>query len=424
MFQRKLMSEQLKESGLRIGDSCSIFPSQGRRKAFTLNRHRIDFISAQYRPQDLSQSYIELPHYQPEVFHYRLELEEFSPKLGRFLLKTIRGKPFWINGLAAKEAYVERADRLYIEDHKFNFDPCDLGEALKQEFDHPVLKLQQLMKSNLKILIEGETGTGKTHLARQIHEKSGRRGEFVAINLSSYNPQLIESELFGHKKGAFTGAIEDKQGAFSQAAHGTLFLDEVDSLSMELQTKLLTFMDSMKYRRVGETAEKEIRTRLIFASGKSLETLVAQGGFRRDFYFRLKAGHTAHLLPLRNETKRIQSACQHFALKEEVSLSKPLVEFYLTLPWPGNLRQLFGHLEKKKIFGRTTKLDFDEVDEALMLQSTDLMSLKDEPLRTMEQVKLEHVRRAVTICEGNVALAARRIRLSEKTVRSFLQKTS
>ncbi len=95
-------------------------------------------------------------------------------------------------------------------------------------------------------------GTGKSHLAGKIHEKSGRVGEFIAVNLSSFNPQLIESELFGHKKGAFTGAISDKAGAFSMAQNGSLFLDEIDSLPLELQTKLLTFIDNKKFRRVGD----------------------------------------------------------------------------------------------------------------------------------------------------------------------------
>jgi transcriptional regulator with GAF, ATPase, and Fis domain len=422
MYQRKLMDQQIHTSGLRMGDSCSIFPFHGKKKAFTLNRHRIDLISTDYRPDDLSMSYIELPQRLPGVFHYRLELEKTYDKEGRYILKTISGHPFWLNGLAAREAYVERVDRLYIDDNKLNFLPFDLKEIAGRYFEHPVLMEQQLLSSDLKILINGETGTGKSHLAKMIHQKSGRAGEFVAINLSSFNSQLIESELFGHKKGAFTGAISDKIGAFSMASGGTLFLDEIDSLPLDLQTKLLTFLDNKKFRRVGDTREELINTRLLFASGRKLEKLVESGEFRKDLYYRLVSGHSLELTSLRNDPQKIVSACQHFSLTNEVSISARLVEFYKSLAWPGNLRQLFGHLEKKKILTRTTKIDFDQFDEELLLQSSDLMSFDNvQDIVPLDQVKADYIKKALAICDGNISLTARKLRLSIKTVRNVLQ---
>src|SRR5436190_1553918 len=122
MYQRKLMDEQLHHSGLRIGDCCSIFPFQGRKKAFTLKSKRIDLVSSHFRPDGLALSYIELPKSETDQFHYRLELEDSN----RFVLKTLKGRAFWINGLAAKEAYVERMDRLFIDDNKINFSPFGL----------------------------------------------------------------------------------------------------------------------------------------------------------------------------------------------------------------------------------------------------------------------------------------------------------
>lgn len=425
MFHRKLIQQQIQETGVRLGDSCSIFPSHGKKKAFTLNRHCIDLISSHYRPQNLSMSYIELPHFDPEHFHYRLELDETTPAVGRFVLKTIKGRAFWLNGLAAKEAYVERSDRLYIEDHKFNFDPYDLGTLSREHFDHPVLKMRQLLESDLKILVMGETGTGKTYLAKKIHEKSGKRGSFVGINLSSFNPMLIESELFGHKKGAFTGAISDKMGALALSENGTLFLDEVDSLPLDVQTKLLTFLDNRKYRRVGEAREQEVRARLIFASGRNLETLVEQGLFRKDFYYRLKSGHSVELKALRNDVKKIRDTCQQFSLNQGISLSLRLIEFYESLAWPGNIRQLLGHLEKKKVLSRGTKIDFDHLDEELLLQSSDLMSLPGhEEIVSMKQCKIDHAKKVLSVCAGNVSLTARKLQLTEKTVRSLLHEVS
>lgn len=418
MYQRKLMMDQIHASGLRIGDSCSIYPFHGRKKAFTLKSKKIDLISAHYRPQDLSMSYVELPKSEVEQFHYRLELDD-----DRFVLKTIKGRAFWLNGFAAKEAYVERLDRLFIDDNKINFAPFDLGEMTSRQSEHPLLMEQNLIDSDLKILISGETGTGKSHLARKIHEKSGRIGEFVAINLSSFNSQLIESELFGHKKGAFTGAISDKVGAFSQAQNGTLFLDEVDSLPLELQTKLLTFIDNKKFRRVGDTKEESIKTRMLFASGRPLDTLVEQGLFRKDFYFRLMSGHSVAIESLRNDIPRIKSSCQHFAIENKVTISNRLLDFYQTLPWPGNLRQLLGHLEKKKILTRSHKLDFDTLDEELLLQSSDLTALNaGDELVSMDQVKISYLKRALGLCEGNIAMTARKLKISEKTVRILMMK--
>jgi len=423
MYHRKLMEQQSFTSGVRLGDSCSIFPFHGRKKAFTLKSTKIDLISSHYRPQNLSMSYIELPKSEVEQFHYRLELETTSYREGRFVLKTLEGRPFWLNGLAAKEAYVERQDRLYIDDNKINFAPFDLRELVGRQSEHPLLMEQNLLDSELKILITGETGTGKSHLAQKIHEKSKRNGEFVAINLSSFNPQLIESELFGHKKGSFTGAVTDKRGAFSMAENGTLFLDEIDSLPLDLQTKLLTFIDNKKFRRVGDTREESIRTRLIFASGRSLQAMVDQGIFRKDLFYRLKSGHSVELTSLRNDVQRIKECCQFFSLEHGVSLSHNLIEFYQSLAWPGNLRQLLGHLEKKKILSRSLKLEFDHFDEELMVQSSDLMSLDvTQDIVPMEDFKATYIKKALSLCEGNIAMAARKLHINEKTIRASVLK--
>lgn len=422
MYQSKLMKKQIVTAGLRLGDSCRISPISGKRKAFTLNRNCIDLVSNQYRPDNLCMSFIDLPSSGTSPFHYRLELDK-EVEQGRFILKTLKGTAFWLNGLAAKEAYIERMDRLFLDDNKVNFDPFDLNEVVNRHFEHPVLSEQALIESDLKILIEGETGTGKTHLASKIHEASGRAGSFIAVNLSSFNQQLIESELFGHKKGSFTGALNDKVGAFEAAAGGTLFLDEVDSLSLDLQTKLLTFIDNNRFRRVGDAQEKLIQTRLIFASGRPLEKMVKEGAFRRDFYFRLKSGHTVQLESLRNDTTRIKDACNYYCLKNNVTISVRLMGFYETLAWPGNLRQLFGHLNKKKILTRSVKLDFDHFDEDLLLQSSDLMSFEDHiKLVPMKEFKEDYVKKAFSLCEGNVALTARKLQVTEKTIRVILGK--
>lgn len=420
MYQRKVMKEQLVTEGVRIGDSCRILPSHGHRKAFTLNRTCIDLISQRYRPDNLAMSYIELPNTDIGHFHYRLELDP-TLEQGRFFLRTIKGNPFWLNGSAAKEAYVERMDHLFLDENKMNFGPYNLEELISRNFEHPVLTEQNLLESDLNILIQGETGTGKTHLAQKIHEKSGRPGKFLSVNLSSFNPQLIESELFGHKKGSFTGAIADKNGAFHEAQNGTLFLDEIDSLPQDLQTKLLTFLDNKKFRRVGEMSEFTINSRLIFASGRKLENLVQQGVFRKDFYFRLKSGHTVALAPLRNDINRIKEGLNHYSIRYSVSISKRLQEFYVTLAWPGNLRQLFGHLDKKRILSRNGKLDFDFLDEEILQMSSDLMDISAPcEIVSMKCFKENYVKKVLGMCHGNISATAKKLQVTEKTVKSLL----
>ena len=146
---------------------------------------------------------------------------------------------------------------------------------------------QNYLNSSMPILLIGETGTGKTTIAKKIHDESGVGGNFVHLNLSSFSQSLIESEIFGHRKGAFTGAISDKKGAILEANKGTLFLDEIDSIDISLQTKLLTFLDNGEFRAVGGGSNTS-DVRMIYSSGKNIKDLVASGEMRLDFYFRLK----------------------------------------------------------------------------------------------------------------------------------------
>jgi transcriptional regulator of acetoin/glycerol metabolism len=150
---------------------------------------------------------------------------------------------------------------------------------------------------------------------------------------------------------------------------------------------------------------------------------VEQGLFRQDFYFRLKSGHSLQLLSLRNDVARIRSACQFFGMKHSVSFTERLIEFYQTLAWPGNLRQLFGHLEKKRVLSKSFKIDFDNVDEELLLQSSDLASFNAAAdIIPYEQHRCEYVKQALKVCQGNIAMTARKLELSEKTVRSIVLK--
>ena len=139
----------------------------------------------------------------------------------------------------------------------------------------------------------------------------------------------------------------------------------------------------------------------------------------------MKSGHTADLTPLRNDINKIRQACQHFSQKNEISFSKRLTDFYESLAWPGNLRQLFGHLEKKKVLSRLTKLDFDYLDEELLLKSSDLLNITDdEEILPINDFKEEYIKKAVLMFEGNIAQVSKKLHVTEKTIKSILLKSS
>ncbi len=409
---------------LRQGDCCVVSPLTGRKKEIYLHWKVLDFCSLGLRTENKAVSFVELDSTDSRPFHYRLELQQEDEEVDRFIFKRLKGPPFKYNGFWANEVYVDRLDKVEFDYHVLSFFDAKHFSQKENPFCHPVLKMENLLKSDLSILIEGETGTGKSYLAKAIHEKSGRQGEFVGVNLSSYSISLLESELFGHRKGAFTGALETKIGAFEMAQEGTLFLDEIDSLPIEIQTKLLTFLDNKVYRMVGDIKEKKLKTRLIFASGRALDQLVNRGDFRKDFFYRLKSGYSLKMNSLREEPGLIKNACKYFSIKHDLKLSKELQDFYMTLPWPGNLRQLFSHLEKKRILQKGKLMSFDEFDEELIIGSSDLSAFDAFETLSLEDYKLAYFSKVFYYCHKNIRLTARKLRISEKTVRRLLDKTN
>lgn len=409
-MNEKYFAKEKEFQAVNVGDTIEITPFYGRKRSVLLKGTQLDLLSNPHDKEGLNK--IIIPSHLDPTAHYRLQLEEKT-----FRLKVIAGPPFLLNGVWARDAYIFKGDQLQMLESKFYF---------KNSFfvdDETDLTNPMIIHSDLRVLITGETGTGKSRLAKRIHELSGKRGAFVNINLSSFNPSLIESEIFGHKKGSFTGATHDKIGALKLADWGTLFLDEIDSLPIEIQTKLLGFLDDQSYRPVGETRIEKTTARLIFASGRPLETLVEKGEFRRDFYYRLKSGHSIYLSPLRDSMDKIQKCIDQFCMNHNVTMTHRLREFYLTLSWPGNYRQLIGHLEKKRVLSSGRKLDFDFCDEELIAQSSNLFSI-DEKLQTLEQSKREYASKVLSHFQGNYTLAARKLLITEKTLKSLMKKAS
>jgi transcriptional regulator with PAS, ATPase and Fis domain len=210
--------------------------------------------------------------------------------------------------------------------------------------------LETVARSNSTILITGETGTGKEVVARAIHHNSARRTHrFVALNCSAIPETLLEAELFGHVRGAFTGAVGARQGRFEQAHKGTLFLDEVGTMSSALQTKLLRALQEREFERVGDSQTIKVDVRVIAATNSDLAKMVAEGSFREDLYYRLHV-IPVQLPPLRDRRDDIPVLVQHFLEKfsptSAMQVSQDAMRALMAYPWPGNVRQLENAMER------------------------------------------------------------------------------
>lgn len=419
------ISSYLVEKGLRLGDEFVLSPLYGHKKTMKLHRTSIHF-SSKNEPSEFGHNY-QVPTLSDENLSFSLTLcpngaQPDAEAESRYLFKSNNDQPFKINGCYSFESFIERGDRVQIGHNFLNF--RNSFPLFQTEDHHEILLQEGLMKSMITVLIEGQSGTGKTHLARLIHKKSERKGPFLHINLSSLSTDLVESELFGHTLGAFSGAVKEKVGALLEAEDGTLFLDEIDALSIEIQSKLLLFLDNRKIRPVGSNKMYTSNSRILFASSKTLEHLVQSGGMREDFYFRISSGKKIELSPLRDDQEKIKRLCFQFALKNDVCFSSRLIEFYQTLPWPGNIRQLQGHLDKKKILTKSRKIDFDELDEDLIMRSSSLSTLiLDDKFETLETIKLGYVLKVYSRYAHDKDKTCKVLSISRKTLNRMLSES-
>jgi transcriptional regulator of acetoin/glycerol metabolism len=408
-------------NGVRESDEFILDIFQERKKSFKLNRTKYKIMCGPKFEFDFSRAIITLPFFGKHEGSFELELIADSTlrnhsEKSRYLFRSVGERAFRLNGIHCFEAYLERGDVLDIGFNRIHFPRVEIIANTEVQLS------ERLIKSPIAVLIEGETGTGKTTLARKIHEDSGRRGKFVHLNLSAFSPSLIESELFGHVKGAFTGAINGRKGAILEAHKGTLFLDEIDSLTTDLQTKLLLFLDNYEVRAVGGESSTTADVRMIFASGSKLAKKVERKEMRKDFYYRLQAGCSLTLDSLRVHPERIKELCQHFENQHAVVFDKELINFYMTCKWPGNIRQLQSHLVKKKILSDGKKLIFDEMDKELLLEKISVAKLDSNDIKSLEKVKLDYCHQVYLKLDRNITRTAKTLELCPNTLKAYLQK--
>ena len=269
--------------------------------------------------------------------------------------------------------------------------------------------------SDLSILIIGETGTGKELVAKAIHDVSSRRAKvFAAINCASIPEHLLESELFGHEKGAFTGAVKQTLGKVEIADQGTLFLDEIGDMPLSLQAKMLRFLQDQKFERVGGRIPISVNVRVLAATNKSLEKMIEDGSFREDLYYRLN-GICIALPPLRDRDGDALMLAHHFMRAYSRShqrnfrgLSEDAIQAISDFPWPGNVRELENRMKRAVVMAEGQLITAADLD----LASSDIKT-RDLDLRSQTQkLELRLVQEAMAVAQGNVSKAAKLLGVS------------
>ena len=290
--------------------------------------------------------------------------------------------------------------------------------------------VQKVSPTETTVLITGETGTGKELIARAIHASSSRRKQpFIKINCAAIAQNLVESELFGYEKGAFTGAVTTKPGRFELAHKGTLFLDEVGEIPREVQAKLLQAIQDQSFERVGGLKTISVDVRLITATNKNLPEEIKEGRFREDLYYRLNV-FPIHLPPLRERTDDILPLAKHFLEKSNLKLGKKVLKLtpevrdcLLAYSWPGNIREMEHLIERLVLMADGSVITTDiippdilKIDPVRGLEpsSTEEVPPRDALKSHMEEMEKQIVTRCLEECDGNVTRAAQKLGLSRK----------
>lgn len=302
----------------------------------------------------------------------------------------------------------------------YSFDSI-LGES--KVLKDAVSLAQKVSGTDVPVLLTGETGTGKEVFAQAIHYSSKRaRQNFVAVNCSSFSKELLESEMFGHKAGSFTGALKDKKGLFEEANNGTIFLDEIGEMAFELQAKLLRILETGEYIKIGDTKPTRANVRIIAATNRNLSQEIVAGRFREDLFYRLSV-FQIHLPPLRERAGDIRLLAKAFIKSFAEQLARPVVEiapaFLEALdsqPWKGNIRELRNVIERSMIVCESGYLDI--ADLPFDIQNAHYEHSNDSSPGSFELSAMErrHIARVLEYTKGNKTEAARLLKIGLTTL--------
>jgi two-component system response regulator AtoC len=324
---------------------------------------------------------------------------------------------------ALRERAMEAENRRLHEqlNSRFGLDEI-IGQsaAMQEVFD----TIRQVAPTRATVLIQGESGTGKELVARAIHRLSPRnRGPFVAVHCAALSQNLLESELFGHEKGAFTGAVEQRRGRFELADGGTLFLDEIGEIDPSIQVKILRVLEERRFERVGGQETLEVDVRLVAATNRDLKKMVTDGKFREDLFYRLYVV-VVQLPPLRERASDIPLLIDHFIKQFAQSHAKPVdgitseaVELLSAYSWPGNVRELKNVIERMVVLSKGGKLSARDIPGGIKesgARPQGILAAADD--LTLEEAEKRLIIRALRVHDGNVTKAAEQLGISRRTL--------
>ncbi|MBW2230731.1 MAG: sigma-54-dependent Fis family transcriptional regulator [Deltaproteobacteria bacterium] len=328
---------------------------------------------------------------------------------------------------------LERENRLLLEQiqREYGFEKLvGAGKAMQRIFSI----MQKVAETDLSVMIRGESGTGKELVAQAIHNTSTRKHKpFVAVNCAAINRELVESELFGHEKGAFTGADSRRTGRFEAADGGTIFLDEIGDMAPETQAKVLRVLEERKLERVGSTRSIDVDVRVISATHRDLEEEVAKGNFREDLYYRLKVV-ALELPPLRERPEDTPALAERFLDqvaerlgRERKRLSADALARLTTHAWPGNVRELRNVLEQAAVLAPGDEIEESDLQlgmaqpQGLALEVSGDLPFGEAKRRTVESFERDYLLRALREHDGNVSRTAQAIGMVRQSLQQKIR---
>jgi transcriptional regulator with PAS, ATPase and Fis domain len=296
-------------------------------------------------------------------------------------------------------------------------------------FTAEINKIPILAKSDISVLISGETGTGKEMVARAIHYLSERADKpFVPVNCGAIPVELLENELFGHDRGAFTGAAGCRSGVIQEAENGTLFLDEIDSLPLLAQVKLLRFLQDKEYRPLGSTKALKGDVRIVAASNADLEKAIAAGTLRRDLYYRLNV--IPIVLPaLRHRANDIVLLARHFLAEKAEKLNSPAIEFspeaerkLMLYSWPGNVRELEHVIERLAVLSTQKTIQADQILFPGETDHSNQLSFQEMKANVISEFETNYIQTLLVAYRGNITRAAQAAQKERRTFWQLIRK--
>jgi DNA-binding NtrC family response regulator len=356
----------------------------------------------------------------------------------------------WLDGRRVERAYLSQGSQIRAGQTVVTFSPIDEELTVEPDRDGELcgmigqsVKMRQIFglirkiaPMDVSVVIQGETGTGKELVARAIHELSSRkRGPMVVLDCGAIPPNLIESELFGHEKGSFTGAISSRPGAFERANGGTIFLDELGELRTDLQPKLLRVLENREVRRVGGNEVQEVDVRVIAATNRDLVKEIQTGNFREDLYFRLSVINI-QLPPLRQRREDIPHIIKAALSDPEIVqrhgrkvFSVAAMSILTAYSWPGNIRELMNVISHVLTFSESEEIDTSQLPARVQGQQKEQplpfnehLSFKDAKEQLLENFEREYIGQVLKRCDGNISRAARESGLHRKSIERLVKK--